>query len=98
MRFVCGTPQASYLEISTANTGLLMGVGNTFATLPTFLSPIAVVAILDRTASWAHVFVFLALCNTVALFGYHCLVDTRSLDAPTPRGEKGKLSEKLKAN
>ena len=71
---------ASYLEISTKNTGLLMGVGNTFATMPTFLSPIAVVAILDHTGSWVNIFLFLAACNAVALAVYHLFIDTKSLD------------------
>jgi hypothetical protein len=41
------------MDITSANTGLLIGVGNTVATLPTFISPMIVVAILDSTPSGA---------------------------------------------
>ena len=50
----------NYYDITSTNTGLLMGVGNTFATLPSYLSPLFVANILQSSAdtnqAWAVVF------------------------------------------
>ena len=73
--------QASYMDLTVRHTGLLMGVGNTIATLPSFVSPLLTARMLDETGgSWTTLFYALAACNILGLVVYDRFVDTRALD------------------
>eukprot|EP00658_Telonema_sp_P-2_P039649 TRINITY_DN28334_c0_g1_i2.p1 TRINITY_DN28334_c0_g1~~TRINITY_DN28334_c0_g1_i2.p1 ORF type:complete len:218 (-),score=35.68 TRINITY_DN28334_c0_g1_i2:267-920(-) len=77
----------NYLDLTKQSAGMLMGVGNTLATLPTFASPLITAKILESSAGWSGVFCMLAGFNMVAVAVYCLFSNTECLDPPPELNE-----------
>lgn len=72
---------ASYSDLSQRSAGMLMGVGNTLATLPTLISPHMTAIILTKTTlGWSGVFSILAGFNIFAAGFYFWYMQCKNLD------------------
>lgn len=68
------------MDLTKKSAGMLMGVGNTLATLPTFVSPLITARILESSAGWTGVFVMIVVCNIIAVGVYARLAEPKNLD------------------
>lgn len=62
------TVLSNYLDVAPSATGSLVGLGNTFATLPGALGPVAIALVLSQTGSWQVVFNALSVCLVLASY------------------------------
>eukprot|EP00747_Dinoflagellata_sp_TGD_P195410 gnl/TRDRNA2_/TRDRNA2_64043_c0_seq1.p1 gnl/TRDRNA2_/TRDRNA2_64043_c0~~gnl/TRDRNA2_/TRDRNA2_64043_c0_seq1.p1 ORF type:complete len:485 (+),score=91.75 gnl/TRDRNA2_/TRDRNA2_64043_c0_seq1:77-1531(+) len=73
---------ANYLELTANNTGMLMGVGNTIATIPSFLSPKVVAGLMP---AWESVFYLVAAMAVVVSLIYSSLCSASVVDEETAK-------------
>lgn len=79
--------KSSYADLSTANSGLLRGVGNMIGTAATFAVPLLAASLLEwgggpqQKAAWQVVFGSVLACNIVGVLVFVPLISADSLDA-----------------
>jgi hypothetical protein len=81
--------KANYLDaVSAHRSGLASGVGNTLASLASFVGQLAVGWMLDSSSggygSWTPVFLSVAACNTLAAAAFGVLSTASPVDSGPP--------------
>merc|ERR1712039_187967 len=73
--------KANYMDLSQHSTGLLSGLGNTVASMASFVGPVVVGEILARYKSWTLVFAVVGLVQVVAAVVFGTLSRVEPIDA-----------------
>ena len=75
------------MDVSVRSGGVVAGVGNTIASLASYVGPLLVAWLLESYRSWGLVFVSVALANVLAASAFATLSTATPIDAD---GEKDK--------
>ena len=82
--FCCGVGHiGNYYDLTKSHTGLLFGVGNSVATVPSYMSPILCAHLLNtygEERGWEIIFNLLAVAATCVGVGYAYLLQVRVVD------------------
>lgn len=73
--------KANYMDLSVRSSGLISGLGNTIASISSFVGPLVVGALLARQQSWPLVFATVASVNVIAAVIFGTLSSTEPVDA-----------------
>lgn len=73
--------KANYMDLSVRSSGLISGLGNTIASISSFIGPLAVGALLAKQQSWPLVFATVASVNVIAAIIFGTLSSTEPVDA-----------------
>ena len=71
--------KANYLDLTVRDTGAVMGVGNTLATLTSMIAPLVAGHVLE-TFGWEHMFQLVFLVNMSGALVFGLFVSTSCLD------------------
>eukprot|EP00927_Polykrikos_kofoidii_P036237 TRINITY_DN30603_c0_g2_i1.p1 TRINITY_DN30603_c0_g2~~TRINITY_DN30603_c0_g2_i1.p1 ORF type:complete len:443 (+),score=51.52 TRINITY_DN30603_c0_g2_i1:136-1464(+) len=77
--------KANYMDLSLHSSGLLSGMGNTFASVSSYIGPLVVGWTLERYKSWPHVFVIIASVNLTAALIFGTLSTVEPVDDDSKR-------------
>jgi len=87
--------KANYMDITLHNGGLLSGLGNTLASIASFLGPLAVGALLSHSKAWPLIFTMVALVNLLSAFMFGNCSSVDPVDAIEPGSPKSQFKRKV---
>jgi hypothetical protein len=73
--------KANYLDLTVRHSGLFMGVGNSFATAMTFVTPLGVAHLMRITGGdWSYFFLTALLLSVIGGFVGTCCISVTRVD------------------
>jgi sugar phosphate permease len=72
--------KANYMDLTLYSSGLLSGLGNTLASVASYVGPLVVGYILQTSQSWPLVFVTVSCVNVVAALGFLMFSSVQPVD------------------
>jgi sugar phosphate permease len=86
--------KANYMDLSVRSSGLISGLGNTLASVASFVGPLVVGYLLEKTGSWPLVFGIVACINVAAALVFGSLSSITPVDIV--QGESNQDKKKSK--